>query len=117
VPFDPIECLGLHRTPAACTFDRKAGLDVVGQVRESEKDAALRVGIGEVFDPLPLLCQGELCSVWGNDMPAYSDRTHLVPHFVVQQRDSLVTFLSNLVQTSGLGATGYLGGITTGRLR
>lgn len=94
VPFDPIECLGRTRSPAACQFDPGAVAEVARD-RATTRDAAARAGVSLVFDPAEDLCRPE-CVTWRGG-PVFTDRTHLAQGYVESQTSRLAGWLSDAI--------------------
>ncbi|MFP5316731.1 MAG: acyltransferase family protein [Acidimicrobiia bacterium] len=94
---DPIDCLS-RRGAAGCDLARDDVLRVLAPFHAAETDALRRAGHGSAFDPLALLCEGDVCPARRAGLVTYSDAHHLTASYSESLAGPLGVFVQSVLR-------------------
>ena len=87
---DPIDCIARSRDPQACSLTRHRAAEIVSASHEAETKALRRAQHGRWMDPLPLVCDAQICPLMTDGgIVTYHDTHHLTTRFTASLSSAL----------------------------
>jgi hypothetical protein len=87
---NPLDCIARSRDPEACSLTRRQAEAIVSLSHDAETRALLRAQYGRWMDPLPLVCDAQICPLVTDDgIVTYHDTHHLTTSFTTTLSSAL----------------------------